>query len=194
MNDKKTPENTLQNSAIMHGDIVRLRAISHHDLDMLRVWVNSESVRKGLNKIMPVTPEGHEMWFENLKTDKSKVGFAIEAIEDNRLAGAVFINEIDPYNRRAMITIFIGDESERGKGYGGEAVKLAVRYGFNFLNLNRIGLLVAVDNTAAVRCYEGCGFKHEGILRSYFYFDSVYRDVVSMSVLRDEFEIGHNPI
>ncbi len=72
-----------------------------------------------------------------------------------------FIGNIEFFNR-------VFDEAEWGvaltakmqnKGYGTEALKRSVEYGFNELGLKRIYLIVYVNNPRAKHVYEKCGFK-----------------------------------
>lgn len=72
-----------------------------------------------------------------------------------------FIGNIEFMNRK-------GDEAEWGivmthkmqnKGYGTEALKRSVEYGFGELELRRIYLTVYADNPRAIHVYEKCGFR-----------------------------------
>ncbi len=45
-----------------------------------------------------------------------------------------------------------------------------------------------MDNPRAVRCYEKCGFAHEGLLRQESYVDGKYRDVFMMALLRADYD------
>lgn len=72
-----------------------------------------------------------------------------------------FIGNIEFFNRK-------GDEAEWGialtakmqnKGYGTEALKRSIDFGFKDLNLKRIVLVVYVKNPRAQHIYEACGFK-----------------------------------
>ncbi|MBX6722522.1 MAG: GNAT family N-acetyltransferase [Dactylosporangium sp.] len=77
--------------------------------------------------------------------------------------------EIDDINRRAgsaELRVCIGDKRLWGRGYGTEAVRLALEAGFQRLKLREVYLRVAVDNERAVRAYRKCGFSVEGILRA----------------------------
>ena len=49
--------------------------------------------------------------------------------------------------------------SMQDKGYGKEALRRMVEYGFDELGLERIRLTVFVDNPRAYHVYEECGFK-----------------------------------
>lgn len=72
-----------------------------------------------------------------------------------------FIGNIEFFNRTE-------DEAEWGvvittamqnKGYGKEALKRSIDYGFNELGLSRIVLVVYVGNPRAIHVYEQCGFR-----------------------------------
>ena len=72
-----------------------------------------------------------------------------------------FIGNLEFMNRQ-------GDEAEWGivmthkmqnKGYGTEALKRSVEYGFSELGLRRIYLGVYADNPRAIHVYEKCGFR-----------------------------------
>jgi RimJ/RimL family protein N-acetyltransferase len=66
-----------------------------------------------------------------------------------------------------------------------------LRYGFETLGLHRIGLRVAAYSTRAIRCYEKCGFRLEGVERDSFLVDGEWHDDWLMAVLRDEWEAEH---
>ena len=72
-----------------------------------------------------------------------------------------FIGNVEFFNRvfeEAEWGIVI-TTSMQNKGYGTEALKRSVEYGFNELELTRIYLGVYADNPRAIHVYENCGFK-----------------------------------
>lgn len=72
-----------------------------------------------------------------------------------------FIGNIEFFNRvfeEAEWGIVI-TASMQNRGYGTEALKRSVEYGFNELGLTRIYLSVYVNNPRAIHVYENCGFK-----------------------------------
>ena len=72
-----------------------------------------------------------------------------------------FIGNIEFFNRvfeEAEWGIVI-TTSMQNKGYGTEALKRSVKYGFSELGLTRIYLGVYANNPRAMHVYESCGFK-----------------------------------
>lgn len=104
-----------------------------------------------------------------------------------RLIGAVRLWRISPRNRSAMLTIFIGDKSRWGKGYGTDALRLVLRHAFGPMELHRVELHVFDFNHRAIRSYEKAGFVQEGTRRQALFRDGRYHDILVMGVLREEF-------
>lgn len=118
--------------------------------------------------------------------DDSRASFIITLPDDSKALGEVVINEIDHDNHSANIRIAMFHEGAVGKGYGTEAMKLMVNYGFTQLDLHRISLGVYVFNPRAIRAYEKVGFKREGVLRDDLFWDGQYVDSIVMSILAHE--------
>ena len=103
----------------------------------------------------PYTEEEERSYMQN-KMDRQAAMFSMLEKETRR-----FIGNIEFMNRK-------GDEAEWGivmtrrmqdKGYGTEALKRSVEYGFGELGLRRIYLAVYADNLRAIHVYEKCGFR-----------------------------------
>ena len=86
-------------------------------------------------------------------------------------------------SRKATLGIFIGDEENRSKGYGTEAMKLLVDYGFNILGLHNIDLNVFAFNKQAIRAYEKVGFKEYGRRHESYFLDGKFHDEISMEII-----------
>ncbi|GHU81206.1 N-acetyltransferase [Clostridia bacterium] len=112
--------------------------------------------------------------------------FAMVLIESDALIGHISLHNIDHLNRNAFIGIFIGDAENRGKGYGAEAVRLVLDYGFKALNLHSVMLSVHADNHAAISCYKKVGFKESGRRREWIFKDGKYIDKIYMDILARE--------
>ena len=135
------------------------------------------------SKIM--TLEKEKEYIANHMDDEASLN--IVTLDKDKLIGTVGLEHIDHVNMTATLGIFIGDEKEREKGYGTEAIKLILDYGFNYLNLNNIKLDVVEFNERAIACYKKCGFKEYGRRRKCEFIDGKYYDRISMDILKEEF-------
>ena len=84
--------------------------------------------------------------------------------------------------------IMLGNSNYQRKGYGIEAVKLILDYGFSFLNLRNISLSVFEYNEAAYNLYKKAGFKEAGRLRKAVEIMGKTYDVIIMDMLKEEFQ------
>jgi RimJ/RimL family protein N-acetyltransferase len=122
-------------------------------------------------------------WSGNEKDD---LGFAIEALDDPPvLVGNIKLWGARPKDRCATLGIALGREYI-GRGYGTDAVRVIVDYGFREVGLHRIQLGVAPFNPAGIRAYEKAGFVEEGRYRESVLHDGRWYDEVLMSILDHE--------
>ena len=113
--------------------------------------------------------------------------FDIVLLDGDILIGHVSLHDVDLLYRNAFIGIFIGEEKYRNKGYGAEAVRLALGFGFKALNLHNIMLSVLADNHSAIACYKKAGFREAGRRREWVFKDGQYFDRIYMDMLESEF-------
>jgi RimJ/RimL family protein N-acetyltransferase len=118
--------------------------------------------------------------------DPAVVRMVIEA--DGRAVGDIDLFHIDQRNRNADVGLGIWRAEDRGRGYGTDALRTMLRWGFRHLNLHRIELSVEPENLRAVHVYEKLGFVREGMRREHHYDDGTYRDELIMALLGREFE------
>jgi RimJ/RimL family protein N-acetyltransferase len=100
--------------------------------------------------------------------------------------GSVGLFDVDATNGSAGLGISIGDPADTGHGYGGDAMRALLEFGFGRLRLERIWLDVYDHNAAARRLYERLGFVLEGRLRHAIWRDGRFIDVDRMAILADE--------
>ena len=79
------------------------------------------------------------------------------------LVGHIGLWGARPKDRCATLGIALGREYI-GRGYGTDAMRVIVGYGFREMGLHRIQLAVAPFNPAGIRAYEKGGFTEEGRL------------------------------
>ncbi len=119
---------------------------------------------------------------------KSSPGnFNIIDLETNELICSVGLDGFNYVSRSAVLGVFIGEDKYRSNGYGTEAIKLLVEYGFKYLNLHSIKLTVLDVNERAYKCYIKCGFKETGRVRDAMFLNGKYHDIIHMDILENEF-------
>ena len=176
----------------MEGKLVRLRAWENSDLDALMRFVNDEELKRylAIDEALkyPLSRTQEERWIEHCASGEGPDHhFVIEALADGRFLGQIGLEHIDRVDRRANLALFLFDKQAWGKGYGTDALTVLLRPAFDKLGFYRIGLRVAAENTRAIRCYEKCGFKHEGVLRGDRFLDGRLQDSLMMSMLEPEY-------
>lgn len=169
---------------------MKLRAIERADLPTFVRWLNDPEITQHLTLYLPLSLAEEERWFEQQLEDKSKHIFAIET-EDSAHIGNVGLHDLNWKNRNAVLGIVIGEKEYWGRGYGTDAIVTMLRFAFEELNLHRVSLIVYNHNHRAIRCYEKCGFRHEGKDRQARFSGGKYHDDIRMSILRSEF--GEHP-
>ena len=168
------------------GKKVILRAIELSDADILQQMINDEEIEKMMwGYSFPVARHQQVKWIEGLSNENS----VFRAIIDiNGVAiGTIILSDIDFRNGTAEIHIKLANSSERGKGYGTDAVSALLTYSFNELRLNCIYCRVKEDNFASQKMFEKCGFIKEGCLRSRVYRDGKHYNFYEYSILKSEY-------
>lgn len=169
---------------MIFGRTVNLRAFEREDLVLQHKWYKRREIRGGM---LESSMAKLQQEFERRAMDITQQYFIIET-RDGEPVGVIFYSNYMPFYRRATIGTYIGDAENWGRGYGSEATYLILLYCFDMLNLHRVELQTAEDNTRAINACRKFGFKEEGVLRDYVYMDGKYVNMIQMSLLRDEFE------
>jgi RimJ/RimL family protein N-acetyltransferase len=82
----------------------------------------------------------------------------------------------------------MADPEYRGKGYGTDAMRLAVRYAFNELGLERVTLQAVARNARAIRSYEKVGYELVGTERAWELRDGQRSGIVTMTITREKWD------
>lgn len=129
--------------------------------------------------LLPVREQEAEM-LDAMKK-REAYAFAIFALENMQFIGSASLFKVSHRRQSAEFGIAIFEKAYWSKGYGTEATRLVVDYGFHFLNLHNVWLETMSYNLRAIRAYEKAGFKLVGRRRETLpignkRYDSVYMD------------------
>jgi RimJ/RimL family protein N-acetyltransferase len=172
----------------LKGENVYLGPVSKKDIPRLVKWMNDIEVLKYIAQIYSShTEETVEEYLEKCNKSPTKHYYGI-FLNNGELIGGTDLTHIDQINQIASLGIIIGEKQHWSKGYGTEAIKLLLDYGFNILNLNNIMLEVVDFNKRAQRCYEKVGFKIIGKRRKCTFLAGKYYDHIFMDILAEDFK------
>ncbi|GEM_PF-123141 len=176
--------------------MIRLESLQKEDFKKIVEWNESHSAEFLLQWAGPVyeyplTEEQLERYFDNyvIKEKDTLFVYKIINVETSEIVGTIELNEKDRTNKIGRIGRFlIGEESYRGKGTGKEALKEAIRIGFEKLKLNKITLGVFDFNISAIRCYESVGFVIEEYKENYRKIGNDYWNLYEMGITKERWE------
>lgn len=168
------------------GKRLYLSPANFDDAENYIKWMNDMVVARNYAQYSSVISSKSDMkWF--FEPESGVQRYAIVILDGDVLIGSISLHDINHLNRTAFIGIFIGEEENRSKGYGADAIRLILEYGFKTMNLNNIMLSVHADNSAGISCYEKVGFRETGRRREWVFKDGKYVDVIYMDILAREF-------
>ncbi|MGO4549341.1 GNAT family N-acetyltransferase [Paenibacillus sp. 2TAB23] len=170
------------------GSPIILRYARESDLDAYYSFLQDVEMNELTGSQTDFTRDAIAAWINKIGAmNVDRADFVIILEDTGELLGEVVLNEIDSMNRSANIRIGLQGAQHRGCGYGTEAMILMLRYGFQMLKLHRIHLGVYAFNPRAIHVYEKLGFHREGIERDALFWNGAYHDLITMSMLEDEF-------
>lgn len=174
----------------LRGEQIRLRAVERSDARRAWEFINDREVVEHLAIRYPMTMTSEEEWVEraSVANGYTESQFAIEIAETGEYIGNCGLFNGSYEDRSAEVGIVIGAKEHWGEGYGTDALRTLVFFGFRDLNLRRIALDVDADHPAAIKAYERVGFQHEGHKRAGHWSRGKPVDFLLMSMLRADFD------
>jgi RimJ/RimL family protein N-acetyltransferase len=132
--------------------------------------------------------EKSDEWFDQIKKDQGNSHIRLGIFLNNgTIIGDIALQDIDTKNRSCSIGMGLSKIEYRIKGYGKEAVKLILEYGFNNYGLERVSSNTLEINIPAQKSLEKMGFKLEGKERKAVYFGGKRYDRYVYGLLAEEY-------
>ena len=141
------------------GALVALGPLRRDLVPVYHRWTNDLDVSRTRGLSWPSTLERELATYEANTASATGAWFTVYERETWRPIGVAGLYEIEARHARASFGITIGEANCRGKGYGTEATRLILDYGFTRLGLENVMLTVYEFNTAGRRAYEKAGFR-----------------------------------
>jgi RimJ/RimL family protein N-acetyltransferase len=126
----------------------------------------------------PPPPGFVEKWFggyEEGRREGTREAFAIVERDGGRFLGIAVAPEIDQAARTAELGYVVAPEA-RGRGVATDALRLLTEWAFSELGMQRLELLIAIENEWSKRVAARCGYVREGVLRSHHFKGDLRQD------------------
>ena len=155
------------------------------DLLLFVEWVNDPKVFGEYNPLHQMSRTETEKHHEKGNSEEQE--FIIEKKDRSKIGYICHFTLVHPAGKHLEIGYFL-IPSERGKGYGTEALGIIVDYLFLSKDVMRIQVQTDPRNVASQKVIEKIGFKKEGTLRKNFFMRGEWVDAFIYSILREEWK------
>ena len=178
---------------LLAGPHVRLTALAPADLPAIARWYQDAEFLRLFDAVpaYPRTEQALQGWLEERHKAQNDFLFGVRLREGDDLVGMVELDGILWTHQTGWLSIAIGEPAQRGRGYGAEALGLALGFAFRELNLHRIQLTVFSYNQPAIGLYEKMGFQREGTYRECLQRDGQRYDMYLYGLLRREWQASN---
>lgn len=177
---------------LLTGKLVRLTALNAEtDAEAFARWDGDSEYMRQLDAqphMMNLARKIKEDIEKEQAEDPNTIAFAVRTLAEDQLIGFVAFDGINWRHGDTFVGIGIGDPIYRGNGYGTDAMRVLLRYGFMELNLARVQLNTFSYNERAIKSYLKVGFVEEGQMRGMLRRNGQRWDFVYMSILHTEWE------
>jgi len=167
--------------------MIGLRPLDEGDGERLYRWRREPEVDRWMSDLPVASLEGHAVWFGGFLADPDCRGWIIT--DQGEAAGFLSLTGLTGRHRRAAWGWYIGEPAARGRGAGRAAQALGLDIAFGELGLQKVWAEVLADNDTALKAQDTAGFRREGYLRRHVLKDGVFRDVVLLAILADEWRL-----
>lgn len=159
--------------------MIHLRPTQETDLDFVFA---AESDAENRPFIGHWTKEKHK----TVLTDPDHQHFILDRDIDHKQVGYLILQGLTDVNRMIQIRRIV--VTEKGQGYGRQALRQAKKIAFETLDTHRLWLDVKTYNPRAQHLYESEGFVVEGTLRECITFGDRFVSLTILSILRHEYQ------
>lgn len=169
-----------------------LREITKDDLEGIFACFSNDNVTRYYGQETFQSIEEAEKFVEFFSKnyhEKRGIRWGIERKDIKGIIGTIGFNAWSPKHKRAEIGYEISPDHWR-KGYTSEALYKVLSYGFEVMDLTRIGAVVFLENEASNNLLTKIGFQKEGVLKDYMYQNDIAYDTYIYSLLKKAFRFS----
>lgn len=174
-------------TSLADGDI-RLEPLTDQHAAAMDAIARDDEVARFTRVPVPV-PEGFGgVWVDRYtrgRVEGTNAGFAIVDPDSGGVLGFTGLVKLDLETQEAEAGYIVASHA-RGRGIATRALRLLTAWAFEELPLERIELLIDVENPASEVVAQRSGYTREGVLRSTYLKPGLRSDTIVYSMLRRE--------
>lgn len=144
----------------------------------LRKWLLWVDKRQTVEDFVPIIP----IWLRNYADNN---GFDAGIRFNGKLVGMIGLHYIDWKNSSTSLGYFLSEEAQ-GQGIITRSVSALLNYLFGTMKINRVEIQCALNNHKSIAVPERLGFVKEGIKREGQWLHDHYEDLVTYSLLSND--------
>jgi RimJ/RimL family protein N-acetyltransferase len=181
---------------LFEGDLIRLTVYDpEKDAEVESKWTEDSDYMHAIGE-RPAYPlavhlvrKKHE---ERVKeAEKNRLFFwAVRKQDDDRLVGWAALSNFEWTHGSGEISLGIGSPADRNQGFGADAMRLALRFAFDELNLHRLRLVIPAYNEGALRFARRFGFIEEVRRREALWLNGTRYDELWLGLLQQDVVYG----
>lgn len=150
---------------ILKGKRTLVRAITPEEFFLFYTWATQseatpywygERCGTRIPSLQDFRNEWQPYYFDGSQPEKGR-SFVI--IADGRPIGQINYNEINRICNAVDIDVLIGEDLQKGKGFGSDAIRTLVNHLFQYMQIEHCELKVLAENKRAIQAYLRLGFE-----------------------------------
>jgi len=172
---------------LVDGDI-RLEPLTAEHAAAMDALARDDDVARFTRIPVPVPDGFGSVWVERYIRGRdagTSAAFAIADAENGGTLGFIGLVKLDLETQEAEAGYIVSSHA-RGRGVATRALRLLTSWSFEELPLERIELLIDVENPASEVVAQRCGYTREGVLRWTYLKPGLRSDTIVYSMLRRE--------
>lgn len=162
---------------------MRLRPyIKNKDFKFIAGWIDnqrSHALWCANNYPYPLTADAFHSFMEKTMEEWTVCAFVVT--DDIGTPVGFFRYSVNPESNVGFLASVIIDNKLRGKGYGKEVTRMALRYAFEFTGAELVQLNVFDENIKAKHCYKQIGFTERSVKKDAFVYGDEVWSMCSMT-------------
>lgn len=186
--------NNIQRNYIvkLKGRNILLRNLSPEDSeDLLEYYIRNEdhlrNYEPSRDKSFYTIEAQREILLESYKGLMSGKCIDLGIYMDDKIIGKIKISNIVYGVFKNGIIGYSMDKDYQGRGYMKEALRMALKYARDELELHRLEASVLVDNERSKNVLTSCGFKEVGLNEKYLFINGGWRDHLTFYRVLEDF-------